>query len=214
MANIKIAVINKSTIVTDKSVSAAVPALQKQVTADFAPVWGVSADLEFVHSGKAAPAGHWQLLILDDADQAGALGYHDLTSAGLPLMKVFAKTSELDAVSWTSVASHEVLESLADPYVDTTVFIENSASGGRLWPMEVCDPVEGDIYKIGAVEVSNFVTPQWFMEEPPAGATFDFLKLTHGAFEVRPTGYMDYYDVTAGKGWLQINADLHPGTGA
>lgn len=45
MANIQVAVINASTILTDQQVQAVAPALQTQVHRDFAPVWGIDADL-------------------------------------------------------------------------------------------------------------------------------------------------------------------------
>ncbi|MGO9606951.1 MAG: hypothetical protein ACLQAT_26765 [Candidatus Binataceae bacterium] len=41
MAQIKIAVINESTVLTNALIETAVPALQKQVRLDFAPVWGL-----------------------------------------------------------------------------------------------------------------------------------------------------------------------------
>src|SRR6266581_2922217 len=44
MANIKIAVLNRSAAVTDAQVQAVVPPLQTQIRRDFAPVWGVDAD--------------------------------------------------------------------------------------------------------------------------------------------------------------------------
>jgi len=49
-------------------------------------------------------------VILDDSDQAGALGYHDLTSDGLPIGKVFAASDLKAGTSWTVTASHELLE--------------------------------------------------------------------------------------------------------
>lgn len=73
MDNIKIAVI------TDNDVKKVVPALQTQVSRDFAPAWGIDADLVFVPKGKKPPAKYWWLVMLDNSDQAGALGYHDLT---------------------------------------------------------------------------------------------------------------------------------------
>ncbi len=212
MTNIKIAISNESTVVGGRDLAKAVIAFQQQVIADFAPLWGINAELVLVHPGKQPPATAWQLVILDNADQADALGYHDLTPYGLPLMKVFALTAANDGVSWTSVASHEILEALADPYIDSTVFVEAGTNGGRLWPMEICDPVQGDVYNIGTVEVSDFVTPAWFMSTPPASATFDFLKLTSQPFDIRPNGYMEFYDVQ-GTGWKQINEDRHPGLG-
>jgi len=45
MADIKIAVVNASTVVKDSAVKPVVDALQIQVHRDFAPAWGVDADL-------------------------------------------------------------------------------------------------------------------------------------------------------------------------
>lgn len=94
MANIKVAVVNASTVLKDNDISKAIPALQTQVHRDFAPAWGVEADLVFVPKASTPPAGAWWLVILDNSDVAGALGYHDLTSEGLPLGKVFAATDQ------------------------------------------------------------------------------------------------------------------------
>ncbi len=75
MANIRVAVINASTILSDAQVKAAIAAFQTQVHRDFAPAWGIDADLIFVPKGGTPAAGSWWLTILDDSDQAGALGY-------------------------------------------------------------------------------------------------------------------------------------------
>ena len=45
LATIQISVINESTILTDAEVIPVVAALQKQVTNDFRPAWGVDAEL-------------------------------------------------------------------------------------------------------------------------------------------------------------------------
>ena len=86
------AVINSSTVLTDDDVLGAVAALQTQVHRDFAPAWGIDAEVVGVAKGKKPPVGSWWLAVLDDSDQAGALGYHDVTNEGLPLGKVFAGT--------------------------------------------------------------------------------------------------------------------------
>src|SRR6266851_10439261 len=109
MAEIKIAVINASSVMTDADVQGAVPALQTQVHRDFYPPWGVDADLTFVPKGHQPPAGSWWLAILDNSDQAGALGYHDVTTEGLPLGKVIAGTDKQYGYIWTVTASHELL---------------------------------------------------------------------------------------------------------
>src|SRR5438876_10422189 len=88
MATIQVAVMNASTVLSDSAVQAAVPDLQTQVHRDFAPAWGIDADLTFVPTGSHPLPTAWQLVILDNSDQAGALGYHDVTAQGLPLGKV------------------------------------------------------------------------------------------------------------------------------
>jgi hypothetical protein len=65
-------------------------ARQQQVAGDFRPIWGLDAQLTFIPQGSQPPANTWQLVILDDSDQADALGYHDLTEDGLPMGKIFA----------------------------------------------------------------------------------------------------------------------------
>jgi len=62
-----------------------------QVHRDFAPIWGIDADLTFYPSGKKPPASAWQLAILDNADQAGVFGYHDLTKERVTTWKGFCR---------------------------------------------------------------------------------------------------------------------------
>src|SRR4051812_33906250 len=106
-----ITVVNEAKTPWGVAQNALVAALQKYVDERFAPVWGVPATLL---SGSAVKKGSWGLVFLDDADQADALGYHDLTPQGLPLGKVFVRTtiSSKNLVSVT--ASHELAEMLAD----------------------------------------------------------------------------------------------------
>src|SRR6202167_4819952 len=161
---IQIAVINESTVLADTDVTPVVAALQKQVTNDFRPVWGVDAELTIVAKGNQPPAGSWWLVLLDDSDQANALGYHDLTTEGLPIGKVFAASDLKAGTSWTVTASHELLEMLGDPNVNLTVFVESSNTAGVLYAYEVCDACEDDSlgYQIDNVLLSDFVYPSLF----------------------------------------------------
>jgi hypothetical protein len=84
---IQVAFINKSTVVTDAELTPIVTALQKQVDHDFRPTWGVAAALVQVPKGGEIPLNHAWIGIFDDSDQAGALGYHDLTPQGFPAGK-------------------------------------------------------------------------------------------------------------------------------
>jgi hypothetical protein len=208
MANIRVAIINASTVLTDNEVTLAVSVLQTQVHRDFAAAWGIDADLTFVPStAQQLPADHWWLVILDNSDQAGALGYHDLTTTGLPLGKVFAGTDKQFGYQWTVTASHELLEMLGDPDVNLTVFVQSDAGSGTLYAYETCDACEADNlgYEIDGILVSDFVYPSWFESFwQPNGTQFDYGNHIHSPFELVPGGYIGAFDVKCGTGWHQV----------
>jgi hypothetical protein len=205
---IKIAVINQCSVLGDADVQPVVQALQTQVSRDFAPIYGIDAQLIFVPKGHAAPSGTWQLVLLDNSDQAGALGYHDLTNEGLPIGKVFAKTDIQYGANWTITTSHELLELLADPWINLTVFDQTSNTAGKLYAYEVCDAPEADqyAYLIGNVHVSDFVYPAWF-GVPGSHTKFDHMGKITRPLQLLHGGYIGVFDVTKGGGWTQITAE-------
>ena len=203
MATIKSAIINEYSQLTDAEVQQVVDALQVQVHRDFASVWGIDADLTFYKNGDVPPDDSWQLIILDNSDQAGALGYHDLTSNGLPLGKVFAGTDAQYHSSWSVTASHELLEMLGDPDINLTATKTNNDGTTVLYAYEDCDACEADEYgyEINGVLVSDFVYPAWFEQFHPAGTQYDFQNKITAAFQLLPGGYIS---VNYGNGWTQI----------
>jgi hypothetical protein len=210
---IHIAVINESTVLTDAEVTPVVAALQKQVTNDFRPVWGVDAELTIVASGTPPPAGNWWLVLLDDTDQANALGYHDLTTEGLPIGKIFAVSDLKAGTSWTVTASHELLEMLGDPNINLTVFVQNSNTAGMLYAYEVCDACEDDSYgyQIDNILLSDFVYPAWFESFRAEGSTqFDRLSKIDSPLKLLTGGYIGIFNVNSGSGWTQVTAEKRP----
>jgi hypothetical protein len=207
---IKIAVINHSTVVNDVEVKKVVAALQKQVTRDFYPVWGVNARLRFLPRGAKPRANDWWLVILDDSNQAGNLGYHDLTPHGNPIGKVFAGSDKKYGYEWTVTASHELLEMLADPYGNLSI-LEETEHGKKLYAYEVCDPSKGDKfgYRIGGVLVANFVYPAWFENHRKPGSTrFDHRDHIRKPLKVVSSGYIPVYNILKKrKGWEHEHAD-------
>jgi hypothetical protein len=205
MAEIKIAILNKSTVLADTDVQPVVGPLQTQVHRDFAPVWGVDADLTFYPKGQSPPAGLWQILILDDSDQAGDLGYHDLTDDGFPQGKVFARTDINSNSAWTVTASHEVLEMLADPDINLYA-LWRSGNEFSFYSYEVCDPCHLDDYgyKIEGTLMSDFVYPAWFEYWRGKDTTqFDHCKLIHEPFEILPKALIYIYEISYNNGWMQ-----------
>ena len=78
-----IAITNASTCLTDAQVEAVLPALQKQVSDDFKAYWQQDCTLSFLSKDQALTAGWWQIVVTDNPDQAGALGYHDSPAKAL-----------------------------------------------------------------------------------------------------------------------------------
>jgi hypothetical protein len=215
MANINIAVWNKSTLLTDSQLQDALPAFQTQIHQDFAPVWGVDADLTFVPNGAAPTAGCWQLIVADNTDVVGDLGYHKLTYEGLPLGFVFAETDRVNGSLWSVTASHELLEMLADPDINLYAFVQTGGNTGTFYAYEVCDACELDEqgYSIGTVRVSDFVFPAWFEGFRSQNSTrFDHQSHIDEPFKLLPGGYSWILDLPAGLGWYQIDTPPPPGS--
>ena len=210
MANIKIQIVNESTVLSDAQVRAAVPAFQTQVRRDFAAAFGIDADLSFVPQGTNPDPSSWMLVILDNSDQANALGYHDLSPSGMPLAKAFAGEDIRNGLQWPVTVSHEMCEMLADPDVNLTVFVQDAnPTSGVIYAYEVCDACEADslAYNIGGVKVSDFVYPTWFESFRAEGSTqFDFGNKITKPFQILPGGYIGAFNVTSGSGWQQLTA--------
>jgi len=146
------------------------------------------------------------MLFLDDADDPTALGYHDLTSDGLPLSKVFVKSTIDDGQKVSVTASHELAEMLVDPGIQLGAI----GPDGKTWyAYEMADAVEREEFEIDRVAVSNFVYPAWFEGfRPPNSAQFDYLGTCKRPFELRPGGYMPVF---RDGNWTQIFGPEQPG---
>lgn len=194
----EINVINESKRVPTKELNLMVRACRTQLNRDACPAFGCkSVTVKTAKSLETTSPGAWVIAILDDADQADALGYHDQTPDGRPYGKVFAGPV-LDSDGGTLITgpnsvsatlSHEVLEMWWDPQVN----IWYEAPDGRVWAGELCDAVEAFSYDILvsglAVAVSNFVLQPFFDCEPEKGVKFDFLGKLKKPFTLATGGY-------------------------
>ena len=167
---------------------------------DFEQAWGIEGLTVRVSTPEAPPLKtEIQIRLLDKPTLDGALGYHDMLDDGTPIAYVFVGLARTFGDVWTSIASHEVLELLADPFLRKSVQTKDGFED-----LEICDRVERDSYTIDGVLLSNFNTPECF--EPPntlEGVKFDFLGLSTVPDQVRPGGYKQRFDPS--KGWIQIN---------
>ena len=206
-----IAIQNRCTVLTDAQITPVVAALQIQLDRDWQAAWGTTATLVFVSSNQSIPAGAWPIYILDRSDAPGSLGYHDETTSGVPYGRIFAKDDITYGYNWTVTLSHELLEMMLDPYVNLTVFNQNSNTTGLLYAYEACDAVEADNlgYQINGISVSDFVWPAWFDNTitNTAGHRYDQMNHLTAPFQLYSGGYIGVFQVTNGSGWSSINAE-------
>jgi len=181
---VRIACINKAETDLGVPLARLTAVLQKCYDEYFLPVWGYPVKL--YNTRKAKPSD-WQFIYFDNADQAGALGYHDLTEKGQPISKIFVRTT-LDNRQQVSVtACHELFEMVIDPIANLWAQATNRTE----YAYEMCDPVEEDTFKVDGIEMSNFVHPSWF--EPfihPPGTKFDHLRRLKKPFSMTKGGYV------------------------
>lgn len=181
---VRIACINMATVDLGVPFDKLTATLQKCFDQHFLPVWGYPVKL---YNTKKAKPTDWQFIYFDDADTAGALGYHALTQQGQPVSKVFVKTTLADKQLVSVTACHELFEMVIDPVANLWA----EAGDGTEYAYEMSDPVEEDTFLVDGIEMSNFVYPTWF--EPfkhPAGTRFDHLGLLKKPFSMTRGGYV------------------------
>src|SRR5437762_12752118 len=147
-----IACFNKAPESLGVSFDRLIAALQPFVDDYFVPVWGTPAQLV-----KTATfcKGAWAMAFLDDADVANALGYHDLTPDGLPLSKVFVKSTRAVGQKVSVTACHELAEMLVDPAINLCATGPNTV----FYAYETADAVEEVEFTIRGIAMSVFVYP-------------------------------------------------------
>ena len=210
MREAHVQIVNDSDVVSAADARRVVRALRQQAREHFAPAWGIHAEVELATRPRIAPDA-WVIAIVDDAAKGDYYGWHELSAAGKPLGKVYAADAIRDTGGWSSTASHELLELLADPDMAVTV-LDSSDRAARLYAYEICDPVQDDrwSYSIGGVRVSDFVLPTWF--EPfhrRRSVRFDHTGKVTRPFQILAGGYATVDHVTGTRGWH----DLGPSRG-
>ncbi len=192
-----IACFNKAATPLGVDFSALISALRIYVNQHIVPVWGTPAKL--VKSKDFIP-GAWAVVFLDDADAPGALAYHDLTPEGLPLSKVFVRTTIDDGELVSVSVSHELVEMLVDPAIN---MMTTGPDPKTMYAYESADPVEALSFKVNGIEMSDFVYPSYFEGfHAPGSVNFDHLGQVTRPFEILAGGYQIVFK--SGR-WSQVH---------
>jgi len=199
MLTYHVALVADGAPVSVKDLTKVAAAFQKQVTRDFGPIWGISADVSAFDSLEDMPLDYWPVIIKDKIDDPTAGGYHE-DSHGQPYSLVAY------ANDWTLAASHETLEMLADPFGRRMIAGASPKEGqGRVkFLVEVCDPCEDAscAYTVNGVVVSDFYTPHYFDPVASVGTRYSYHGKITEPRQVLKGGYLSWYD-PASKTWWQ-----------
>lgn len=192
----RIAVFNKATTPLGVDLDKLIAAMQVYVDQFIVPVWNTPAKL--FRSNGFVP-GCWAIVFLDDADQPGALAYHDLTPDGLPQSKVFVRTTLKNGDLVSVSTSHELVEMLVDP---ATNLMTTGPDPKIFYAYESADPVEALTFKVNGIPMSDFVYPSYFeVFRKPGSVKFDQMGKVKKPFEILKDGYQIIYK--AGR-WTQV----------
>lgn len=163
---------------------ALIAAMQAYVNQYVAPVWGTPAKLI---KSTGFIKNNWAVVFLDDTDDPTALAYHDLTPDGLPLAKVFVKTTIADGEKVSVSASHELVEMLVDPAIN---MMTTGPDPKIIYAYESADPVEALSFNVNGIPMSDFVYPAYFESFRKDGSVqFDHLNKVKKPFQILSGGY-------------------------
>jgi hypothetical protein len=173
-------------------------ALQRQLTENFGPIWGVQATIDCFDGLENVPSGYWTITIRDAGDQSVQGGIHE-DASGQP----FALVSS--GKDWSMSASHEAMEMLADPFSRRNVTGPSPMAGqGQVdFLVEVCDPCQAFGYQIDGVAVSDFVTPGYFDPMAIGAASYSFQRSVEVPLQVSKGGYLSWRDPSTGHAFRQ-----------
>jgi hypothetical protein len=177
-------------------------ALQKQVTRDFAPVWGQHATIAAFPPGPIPP-GYWTITVKKNLD--GELGYHHREHREPAAVVVHTR-------DWALTASHELLEMLADPWGSRLIVADDPrGTNARVRVLvEACDPCEEFTYSVDGIELSDFVLPSYYGphrwrgsgKSPAAARAYSFTGAITEPLSIARGGYLSFVD-TKGVWWQQ-----------
>lgn len=183
-----IALINHSTAIADEEVKRIAEACDLQLQRDVAPVWNIMHPLRVksTHSRNDYPF----YLVDEIPEEKDALAYHYVQDNGVPAGKIGVKVTLDAGETVSSATSHEAVELQCD------IFCASWSYSTRLRCLvatEACDPVQSDVYDVETrdgtrVQVSNFVTPAYFTDDP-LGKPLDHLGKLHKTFDIAKGGY-------------------------
>ena len=208
-----VALVSLTSDVPTRALLQVAAAVQKQVTRDFWPTWGLPATVDAFEDLSSVPSDYHQVALFGDpAELVGrlefAIGPQNATRLiaqfdrdqlqGIHLNEFTRQPFALVALSenWSVTASHEILELIADPYGNRLVAAAVPGDPDRRvnYLLEVCDPCQSVWYPVNGVPVSDFLTPRYFDPVRLDGTRYSFTGELEYPLHILDGGYVTWID--------------------
>jgi hypothetical protein len=220
-----VALVSVTSAVSSRSFLQATAAVQKQITRDFTPIWGLPATVDAFEDLASVPSDYHPVVLFGDPDELTgrlevAIGgqyaaqliddFERGRLAGLHLnaftRQPFALVAASDA--WSVTLSHEVLEMIADPFGNRLIAAAHPRDPAQRvkYLLEVCDPCQTVWYPVNGVPVSDFFTPRYFDPVRVDRSRYSFTGALKFPLEIMDGGYLSWID-PKDSGLYQLGAD-------
>ena len=200
----QLALVSETPALTAADLTVVAAALQKQISRDLSPAWDIQGTISPFMRLEDVPPGYWPIIVREDI-KVDAAGVH-CDDNGQPFALVTLGRG------WSVTASHEVLESLVDPFGNRMVSGQSVKSDqGRVdYLVEVADPIGDETYSVNGITVSDFYTARYFDPVRSAGVQYSFTGAIAGPRQILDNGYLTWHDPVSNEWWQQSR--FTPGT--
>jgi hypothetical protein len=181
-------------------------ALQKQVTRDLSPAWGITATVDAFPYLEDVPVGYWPIIV-SHGDVGGHAGVH-VDRNGQPYALVRA------AGGWSLAASRACIEMLINPFENrfATAPSMRSDRAPVEFLVEACAPCEDarHAYTVNGVAVSDFCLPAFFGGKTAQADRYSWNGSVTRPFELPRGGHITWYDPVENSWWLRSHWGENP----
>jgi hypothetical protein len=195
---IQLALVVETRRVALSEIKGVTAAVQRQLSRDFRPIWGIEATMDSFLSLEEVPPGYWSILVRDEFPGTPVVGIHlDRDNQPFALVRL--------SPTWSLTVSHEAMEMVADPWGNRLMPGNSPMRGQGLVDIlvEICDPVGGvaQAYTVNGHLVSDFYTPHFFDPVASPGVRYSFTGRLTRPRHILPGGYMAWREPTSGDWW-------------
>ena len=208
-----IALVSLTREIPSRDLLRAAAAVQKQLTRDFTPIWGLRATLDTFEDLGSVPSDYHPVVVfgyakelvgqleraigpeytaqlVDDFERGKLTGLHTNAFTRQP----FSLVQVTDG--WTVTISHEVLEMIADPFGNRLIAAAHPLYEQERvkYLLEVCDPCQAVWYPVNGVPVSDFYTPRYFDPVEVPGGRYSFAGEIERPLQILDGGYLSWID--------------------